>query len=265
MYMAPEIHDVHAYGIASNIRPGELLEKIGLVGVERLGKTHARAKLAAGAVIVAYDFGAFVFFDTPAERRDDLMRSVLAHVGPEPHAPLRDDYRVEVAPDARPAVTFDRAIVHQLDDAAIEIISLVVAQSVTLDYYDEDVDALFRRVGALSALLAEKGKLSGSSRDIQRTVGAILVTRGQIVGSLSLLDAPPQTWEDERLDRLYRAMRGTFEIADRYSTFTDKLSLVQQNLLVIVDLMQHRRAQTIELVVVLLIAVELLVAILGRR
>lgn len=263
--MSRSPHTVVAYGIASNIKPGDLLEKLGVGSVERLGKTHARARFPDDGVLVAFDFGAFVFFDVPIERRDALMKLVLANVGPEPHAPLSDDYEIAVEPDGKPAVTFDRAIVQAIDDDTREIVALVLAQSVTLDYYAEDVDALTRRVNELSQRLAESGKLSFPGSDIQRTVGAILVTRGQIVGSLSLLDAPELTWDDERLDRLYRAMRVTFEIEDRYSTFQDKLSLVQQNLLVIVDLMQHRRAQTIELVVVLLIAIELVVALFGRR
>lgn len=261
--MARDVHEVHAYGIASTVRPAELLEALDVGAIERLGKTHARARIDGG-VLVVFDFGAFVFFDVDDARRADVLRAVLAKVGPEPHAPLSDDYRIEVDAGRRPEVTFDCAIVPALDDAVTEIVALVLAQSVSLDYYDEDVEALFRRVGALSALLAEKGTLPGPAADVRKTVGAILVTRGQIVGSLSLLDAPPQTWEDERLDRLYRAMRSTFEIPDRYATFQDKLSLVQQNLLIIVDLMQHRRAQMLELVVVLLIAVELLIGLLGR-
>lgn len=258
-----ERHEVHAYGFASNVRPAELLAKLDVGAVARQGKTHARARVDDGW-LVAFDFGALVFVDVAAARRDALVAATLREVGPEPHAPLCDDYVIEVDPSAHAEVTFDRATLQKLGDAEVDVVALVLAQSVSLDYYDEDVDALFRRVGELSQRLAEDGKLDGPRRAIQRTVGAILVTRAQIVGSLSLLDAPQETWNDEQLDRLYRSLRTTFEIGDRYATFQDKLSLVQQNLLIIVDLMQHRRAEVLELVVVLLIAVELVIGLLGR-
>jgi uncharacterized Rmd1/YagE family protein len=261
--MAAERRVVHVYGFASNVRPAELLAQLAIGEVVPIGKTVARANAASGMVF-AFDFGALVFFGFDEARREAIVATTLSKIGPEPHPPLRDDYALVVDAALPTNVAFDRAELSVLDDDAAAIIALVLAQSVSLDYYDEDVGALFRRVGALTGDLARDGKLRGSSAEVQRTVGAILVTRSQIVESLALLDAPPQTWDDERLDGLYRAMRRQFEIVDRYAALEAKLSLVQQNLLVLVDLMQHRRAEVLELVVVGLIAVELVLAIVRR-
>jgi uncharacterized Rmd1/YagE family protein len=104
-----------------------------------------------------------------------------------------------------------------------------------------------------------------ASRDLQKLVGRILVTRNQIAMTLSLLDAPVVTWESEPLDRLHRAMRATFEIEDRYRTLTDKLGLIQDDLEIVVDLVQSRRGFFLEVAVVVMIAIEIVLALLQMR
>ncbi|MFI5302083.1 MAG: RMD1 family protein [Polyangiales bacterium] len=261
--MPTGIHSVHAFCLAANVRPAELLAQLALGPVRRLSKNSATVQVDAGSM-VAFDFGAFVFFDVDEARRAEVAKQVLTLVAPEPHAPLADDYAVVVDADRPLSVAFDRATIPRFDDLSAEIIAVVLGQSVSLDYFDEDVSALSRRVALLTSELAEHGRLRASTRAAHRTVGTILVTRSQIVESLSLLDAPEQTWNDESLDALYRALRRHFEIEDRYRTLETKLSLVQANLLVIVDAMHQRRAAMLEVIVVLLIAFEIVLALFKR-
>jgi uncharacterized Rmd1/YagE family protein len=160
-------------------------------------------------------------------------------------------------------VNFDRVIVPELDETAVEIVSIVLAQSVAMDYYDQDVEQMFERVTALSTQLAKAGSLGLGGRDLQRFVGRILVTRTQIAATLSLLDAPTSTWERESAERLHRAMRTTFEVADRYQTLQHKLGVIQDDLDIVVDLVNTRRSTLLELLVILLILLELILAAVG--
>lgn len=257
---------VHAYGIASTVRPRDLVEAIeGRTDPSvKVTKTHAVIRHAGDAYVVVHDFGAVVFFDVNAEERERTLARVLAKLGPEPHPPLLDDYVLEVREGASPEVTFDRAVVPDLDISVVELVSLVLAQSVAMDYYEEDVVEMTKSVDRLSERLAATGRLAGRERPLLRFVGGAMVTRTQVLTTLSLLDAPPITWEREDYDRLYRALRKTFEIDDRYRTLEHKLRMVQDNLALIVDLVQHRRATLLEIVVVLLILIEVLLAVYER-
>jgi len=257
---------VHAYGIAATLRPKEIVELIdgGPERALKVTKTHAVFRHTQDSWIVVHDFGAIVFFDVPQADRDDVLARVIAKVGPEPHPPLLDDYLLEVKSGSAPEVTFDRATVPDLAPPVLELVSLVLAQSVAMDYYEEDVAEMTGRVDQLAVHLATRGKLAGRERLILRFIGSTMVTRTQILTTLSLLDAPSSTWEREDYDRLYRALRVTFEIDDRYRTLEHKLRMVQDNLALVVDLVQHRRAALLELVVVILILMELVLAIYER-
>jgi uncharacterized Rmd1/YagE family protein len=58
-------------------------------------------------------------------------------------------------------------------------------------------------------------------------------------------------------------MRTTFEIEDRYRTQNHKLGVIQDNLEIIVDLVQSRRATALEATVVVLILFEIVMGLLG--
>lgn len=211
--------------------------------------------------IVVYDFGAIVFFDCTKAEREEFMTKLLASLPPEPHPPLLDDYLIEVRPGAESVVTFDRAVVSNLDTHVVELISLTLAQSVAMDYYEEDVRAAYGRVEEFANTLAARGKIRLSERAINQFVGSILGVRNQIAMTLSLLDAPLATWEREAYDKLYRSLRVAFEIDDRYRTVEHKIQLIQQNLEIFVDLVQYRRSQLLELTVIVLIAFEVVLAL----
>jgi uncharacterized Rmd1/YagE family protein len=152
---------VYAYGIAATLRPREIVEVLAPAEQVRITKTFALVRYAGDAYAVAYDFGSVVFFDVAEADRERVMARILARLPAEPHPPLVDDFLVEVRPGAAREVTFDRAVVPDLEVPLVELVSLVLAQSVAMDYYDEDVEVLLARVGRLSAAMAEEGRIRG--------------------------------------------------------------------------------------------------------
>lgn len=265
---AVRVVPVHAYGIAATLRPRDVATLFGWNpddGRHKITKTFVVAEQDEVQRVVVHDFGAIVFFDWPKEQREAFLAKLLATLPPEPHPPLLDDYLIEVHDEiAEPKVSFDRAIVPDLTSSVVELSSLVLAQSVAMDYYEEDVRAGYERVAEFATRLVERGKIRLSERQLNRFVGNVLLVRNQIAMTLSLLDAPEVTWVREDYDRLYRALRSMFEIEDRYRTIQHKIELIQENLAIVVELVQHRRARALEWVVIALIAFEVLFAIFER-
>lgn len=253
---------VHAYGFSGTLRPKDAATLF--AGAElRISKTWALVRVGDARWISLHDFGAIVFFDVPEAEREAFVARVLETLPKEPHPPIVDDFLVEIG-QGPPRATFDRATVPDFEPGTLEVIALVLAQSVAMDYYEEDVQALHTDVDALAQDLAEQGRVRRNHRALARHIGAMLRTRNQIVMTLSLLDAPAPTWEAEPLDLLHRALRGAFEIEDRYRTLDQKMRLLQDNLEVVIGLSQHRRSAQLELVVIALIALEIGLAVFER-
>ncbi len=255
---------VHAYGFAGTLRPKDVSASLVDGEIVRVSKTWALVRLGDQGWVSIHDFGSLVFFDVPDAAREGHVSRVLAALPKEPHPPIVDDFLLEIEEGRMPQATFDRATVGSLDPGTLEVVALVLAQSVAMDYYEEDVQALHLDVETLATELSELGRTRRGQRELSRHVGRMLRTRNQIVMTLSLLDAPADTWEEEPLDRLHRAMRAAFEIDDRYRTLDQKMRLLQDNLEVVIGLAQHRRSAQLEVVVIALIALEIVLAIFER-
>jgi uncharacterized Rmd1/YagE family protein len=249
---------VKAYAIAATIQPRDI-EPIFGDGAKRvkLTKTQVIVRWDKGGYGIAHDFGAVVFVDAPPDRCEAVMKALLARVPPEPQPPLVEELSIEIEPGASPRASFDNVRAPELTPELAEVVALVLAQSVGIDYYDDDVDKLYRAIERRAEALAESGRFRGSQRELLKFIGQAMSTRNQVVFTLSLLDAPPVIWDDEPLDRLYRQLRNSFEIEDRFRSIDHKIGVIHDNLELLVDLGRHRRTVALEVMVVVLIAFEI--------
>lgn len=255
--MEPETLTARAFGFASAFAPKEMAALLG-ARVERLTKTFVALELPSKHRVIAYDFGAIVFFGVEPAEQKRLVELVLAKVGPEPHPPMEESITIEVVAGEKVDVRFDRVRVGALDASLAQVIALVLAQSVAMEYYEEDVDLIMTRLRTISEVLAQTGKFRGSVRELMKFIGSGMVTRNQVVFTLALLDTPAFAWNDETLDTLYRGMRAQFEIEDRYSALDHKIGMIQDTFELLADLTQQRRSWVLEVAVAALVLIEVL-------
>jgi uncharacterized Rmd1/YagE family protein len=262
--VAGELLPIRAYAFAATLQP-KVLDNLLPADATRvkLTKTIAIARLGESAFVVAHDFGAVVFVGVEEPACARLMTKIVTEIGSEPRAPLEETYSIQVVPGSAPAVRFDRVLVPELDARVVEIVALVVAQSVAMEYYEGDVDSMVAALEKRSNALARDGTLYGSARALLRFIGRGMSMRTQVVHTLSLLDSPSATWDDESLDRVYRGLRASFEIEERYRSLDHELRIVQDNLELMVDLVRQRRFILLEVTVAVFVGAELLV-LLGQ-
>jgi uncharacterized Rmd1/YagE family protein len=250
---------VEAFAVASNA-PIRQVETYFPESAERIKvtKTTLVVRYAEGSWAVAHDFGVLVFIGVPDAERELISKRLLAACESELRPPLVESFVIELAPQRVPLVMFDRVVLPALEVRSVELVALVVGQSVGMEYYEDTVDGLVIQLERAAHGLAEAGRWTGNNRELLRLIGRGMATRTQVVHTLSLLDAPALAWDDEMLDRLYRELRSSFAIEDRYRTLDQKLHMIQDNLELMVEIAQHRRSVWLEVAVIALIAVELL-------
>jgi required for meiotic nuclear division protein 1 len=253
---------VRAFAVSATVQP-RMVAALFAPDAERakVTKTIALARYGPAGWAVAHDFGAVVFIGIKEPECARVMKALVEQLGSEPRAPLEETFAVQLVPGASPAVRFDRVVVSELDARVVEIIALAIAQSVAMEYYEGDVDALVGALEERSRMLARDGALHGSARALLKFIGRSMTMRTRVVHTLSLLDSPGATWDDEALDRLYRGLRASFEIEERYRALDHELRIVQDNLELMVDMVRQRRSILLEVAVVVFVAAELLVLV----
>jgi uncharacterized Rmd1/YagE family protein len=140
------------------------------------------------------------------------------------------------------------------------VVSLTIAQSAAMEYYEGIVESLTQKTQRLVGRLETTGSVSFWLKPLHRFVGEAISTRSEVLSVLHLFDRPDAIWDDPALDRIYADLRAEFDLVDRFEALERKLRSVQEALELVVDVARDRRLTTLESIVVLLIVIEVVMA-----
>ncbi len=230
----------------------------------KVTKTELVLQLEENSWMVVHDFGAIVFFnveETTKKKSIDSLRQVTG----ETRELVSEEFYMRVYGAARPSVLFDHIDIPELTRPIVELVALVIGQSVALEYYEEDVDRILGEIDRFSLQLEQRGRMVGAAKELLKFVGRANVVRNRAVYTIALLDSPLLVWNDESLDKMHTRLRGTFAIRDRYEALEQKLRVIRDSLELFVDLAQERRSFWLEVSVIGLIAFEILIALIGKH
>ena len=149
----------------------------------------------------------------------------------------------------------------EIVDADIEILKIImlnVSQSVALDYYSELTNKLLEETNYHTQFLERKGTLDISGKNLKKYIGKTLYLKNRIAENLYIFESPPQTWEDENLNKIDIGMKRTFDLKERFRNITEGLGIVKENLELFKDLLQYRNSRFLELIIIALIFVEVI-------
>ena len=260
----PAVLVTEAYSFASRfvLRDARALFPEG--PTQRLGKSELRVEWSPDSVAYAYDFGALVFINVPDAVRLAVVKGFVKALPREPHPPLREDFLIEVRAGEPSGieVEFDRVFVPVINAVTLSVIADVLAQSVSIDYYDEDAQAILDRIGEIAAEVAKLGRPRGRRRDLVRFVGAAIASQVEIISAISLLDKPLVTWEDELASHVHTRLRRALEVGERHAALDAKLLTIREALRALLELGSEQRMLLLEIAVVILIALEIVVGFL---
>ena len=228
------------------------------------GKSDLCLRLAEGWVYL-FSFGAVVFVKVEKAKALVFVDEILAFTDGVGEERPTDDYFIEVHPGTKDRVQFDHLEVSVTTPRKLKLSAFVLAQSTTLEHYEKSVELLLDRASSFTDNMASGGPLSASSNEMVRFIGLGLSTRREIVSNLAILDSPDVAWEDSDLDQLYHGLKTNFELGARYRTLEHKLRLIHESVEVLVDLSNTKRSMILEITVIVLIAVEVLLAFLHWR
>ena len=261
MERATKTLTVEAYSFESRLPPR--VTATWIEGVE----LEVRKSMLVGAVggdgaLFVFDFGSVVCVGVERARVDSLVDGIFRRLSREPHPPLRENFALEIDPSATgPRVSFDRVVLPALTPLDLECVATVLAQSVTIDYFTEDLESTLARVQEIAELIAKKGRLGHSRGYLAKFVAGSIASQVEMIHSIALLDKPDFTWEDEGAERLYDILRHHLEIQERHRALQIKLTTIRESLSQFLEMNTARRALLLETTVVLLILFEIVMGL----
>ncbi len=171
----------------------------------------------------------------------------------------QDDYTI-VINDEEPSLHFEFFNVNNYEDYHLNMLSIILSKSVALERVEEGLNNLLDEIEEIIAKL-ERGKLAISDTKLAKTVATILRFKFNIISYLMLLDKPAITWVNQESENLYTELAELFELKDRYDKIKSKSETLMDITEVFTTMTYQKRGNTLEWMVIILIAIELLVAL----
>jgi len=255
------VHTFHALAFVENLSLKELAPEY--PGAKRTPHELWFTTPTGGTVFI-YPFGVLVCQNMPAAERDaQVQRLHRARPGLTKAHVINEEFTVREDPGSLPDMRAGVLIVDQFSFERASVVSLTVAQSAAMDYYDRIVDLMFVQTDKLVERLERRGSVPLLTRPLHRFIGQAIGSRNEVLSILHLLDKPDAVWEDPGLDKIYQELRSEFDLVDRYQALELKLRSVQEALELVLDVARDRRLVLLEGSIVLLIVLEIVLTLVG--
>ncbi|KAK0621440.1 hypothetical protein B0T17DRAFT_591330 [Bombardia bombarda] len=142
-------------------------------------------------------------------------------------------------------------------------ISHALAQSVKTSLFEELIASTIDTCKDIPTQIALTGKIALSRSQINMQIGELFILRINVHLNGSVLDTPELFWVEPQLEPVYQAVRSYLEMDQRVGLLTERLDVIADLLAVLKDQLSHGHGEKLEWIVIILIAAEIVVALIN--
>ena len=210
-----------------------------------------------GRYIYIFKYGVVCFLNYDAIKISEFLRLISTYCKNKFDHSLEEEFKIQTNA-AKNKIGFNSIDIIGSDIEVLRLIMLNVSQSVALDYYHEQTTKLMEETNYHTQMLETRGRLDISGVKLKKYIGRTLILKNRIAENLYIFDSPPETWEDENLNKIHNDLKRTFDLKERFRNIQEGLNIIKDNYELFRDLLQYRNSYRLELVIILLILVEVL-------
>ena len=207
--------------------------------------------------IYIFKYGVVCFLNYDAIKISEFLKLISYYCKNAFDQSLTEEFKIQTKA-GKNKIGFNYIEIAGSDIEVLRLIMMTVSQSVALDYYEEQTTKLIEETNYHTQILEAKGRLNISGVNLKKYIGKTLVLKNRIAENLYIFDSPPETWDDENLNKIYNDLKRTFDLQERFRDIQEGLNIVKDNLELFRDLLQYRNSYRLELVIIILILVEVL-------
>lgn len=220
---------------------------------------------AAMPEVFVFSFGAVVFWNfVDAKQEEEWMATYLLCrldvCGVLHNVAAAEEASDEIAFVYGDASSFrmDVVVLFTRDSGEKLAVSFALAKSSLLSIYEWRLQRTIERNSHIPEELAKNGKIAMTREEISQEIGQIFLVKHGINLDSSLVDTPEEFWEDDQFESIYQQAMKYFEISKRLELVNNRLSMLQDLHVVLIEAVENHHAVYLEWIIILLIVVEVL-------
>lgn len=214
-------------------------------------------KTGEGCYVYVFKYGVVCFLGYTEAAALDYIEQIGPYCKNVFGQRLSEEFEVETNAQEN-KFGYNKIEITKPDIEVLRLIMLNVSQSVALDYFSEQTNRLQEETNSNTLTLERKGRLNISGANLKKYIGRTLHLKNRIAENLYIFDSPPETWEDENLNRIDQGLKKTFDLQERYRDIREGLEIVRENLELFKDLLQYRNSTFLEWIIIILVALEVI-------
>ena len=214
--------------------------------------------------VYIYHFGSIVFINMEFHEIQDIvkyLKTIDKNLKIDNIQKYTDDYRLEVSPENEYSLGNEAMTASVFEEYYLDIVSMILAKSISLEKVEFETDKLLDNIEDVIGFL-EQGKLNMSDKELAKTTAKVIRFKYNTISNLMLFEKPSAAWNNEDIERFFMEMMDLFDLEDRYTKITRKTEILRNITEVFGSLSHEKRATKLEVIVVVLILFEVIIAMI---
>jgi required for meiotic nuclear division protein 1 len=210
--------------------------------------------------VVAFRYGAAVLVGLTPEEEEESLTQLTGPAAPQA-APEEERIGLVLAPGPDEGLTASGVLqLRELTSAHVLVLADILAKSVALAHYEKEIASVFDTIEPAASMLAAKGRIPSGRKALLQLVGSALLTQHRVSGRIAFAEKPDILWEHPELERFYARLEDEYEIVERGTLLNGKMGVIASAAQTFTDMMDTARSARLELLIVILILAELVIA-----
>ncbi|XVE75316.1 hypothetical protein DITRI_Ditri12bG0084600 [Diplodiscus trichospermus] len=213
--------------------------------------------------MVVFQYGSIVLFNVREHEVDDYLKIVEKHASGLLPEMRKDEYEVREKPTLNTWMQggLDYIMLQFLNIDGIRIIGSVLGQSIALDYYVRQVDGMVAEFTDINRGMEKTGTFTMESKKLFQIVGKANSNLADVILKLGLFERSDIAWKDAKYAQIWEFLRDEFELTQRFASLDFKLKFVEHNIHFLQEILQNRKSDFLEWLIIVLISVEIVISL----
>ncbi|CDP04314.1 unnamed protein product [Coffea canephora] len=238
--------------------------------VLRFGKTKSEPNALGASLsgsdcsyMVVFHYGSIVLFNVRDHEIEGYLNIVEKHASGMLPDMKRDEYEVREKPALNTWMQggLDYIMLQYLNIDGIRTIGSVLGQSIALDYYVRQVDGMVAEFTDINRGMEKTGTFKMERKKLFQLVGKANSNLADVILKLGLFERSDIAWKDAKYAQIWEYLRDEFELTQRFASLDFKLKFVEHNIRFLQEILQNRKSDFLEWLIIILIAAEILISV----
>ena len=239
---------------------GDRINTAGFEG-QVLSSAPLAVRVGSNGLSVLFRYGVAVFIGLSATEEAEFLERLSARTFGKITPPEEEWAKIQVAKEAEEPIPVGGPIlVREFSLERLLVVSDALAKSVVLGHDEREVANVFDTIEPFARELAQFGKTSRSRTGLLKLMGNALLVQHRVSGRVAVGEKPDVLWDRPDLERLYARLEDEYELNERVETLNRKLAVIADTASTLADIVDTKRALRLEIVVIVLIAFEVVIA-----